>query len=247
MSQCYMWGKTEVEPKLSGENSVNNSNVGFHLLDANACKSDVLQRSGNYDTARTTEFNCSFEGFGYSRFHSTSKAAICSGSSVQNPCKRKRLYRWQRYKKHKKICCDDRSSIEWNERNNSGFNACAKVSDEVHSSQPTGDKNSLKMSSDVDYSQIKEPYGVDVLSSEMSPSSVFDIKSSHCPCGYYTSRCHPTCPLDGPSGFLHLNVSSSQIFNLPLPNSSYAFPSINIQFCTNDCFIQSSDILVFFI
>ncbi|TVT97093.1 hypothetical protein EJB05_57678, partial [Eragrostis curvula] len=216
---CYMWGNTKIAPNLSGDNCVYDSNIGFCSSDASTCKFDALQSSENYCSARTTKPNCSTKGCNYSKFHSISKSTICSSLYSQNPRKRKRLYSWQRLNKQRKICCEDGSAIEWSKINSSDFNASAKVSDEVHYLEPALDTDALTMSSDAHDSQIKEPYGVAVSSSEMSSSSVFDIRPSQGPCGCSTPRCQPACPQVGPPSFQHLN-SSSICFNCLILNSS---------------------------
>ncbi|XP_062202743.1 telomerase reverse transcriptase isoform X2 [Phragmites australis] len=211
---CHVRCNAEIAQNISGDTCVNNSNFGFYSLDTTTWKFDALQSSGSYGAARITEPNCSSEECTCSKFPSINRSTKCSSLNTQNHRKRKRLYSWQRRNKQKQICSEDRSSTGWSKINNSNFivrdilleDSGADVNDEVHYLDPTVANNSLAMGSDVNNSQTKEPAGVSVLSSEKSPSFVFDIRPSQgLSCGYNTSRIQSTCPQIGLSNFLHLN------------------------------------------
>lgn len=178
----------------------NNSNLAFASSDISTWKFDTLQISRSYSTAKCTELNCSSEGCSRSKFPLTNGSINYSGLDNQNPMKRKRLYSWQRHNKQKQICSEDRLSTQSKINNNFiiqdalSKDLCATVNDEVHPLKLTVDNNSLAMSSGVNDSLNKEPYGV---------SSVFDKPSV----GHNTSRMQSTCLQVGLANFVDLNVS----------------------------------------
>lgn len=183
---------------------------------------DNLQSSASYGTEKLTEPKCLFKGCNHSEFPSANGSKKCSSLDNQNPRKRKRLYSWQRHNKQKQIYSEDRSSTGWSKINSSASivldvlseDLCATMNDETHPLEPTVDSNSLAMSSDVNDSYTKEPYGV--LSYEKRPTSVFDIRTSK---GNNTSRIQSSRPQVGIPNFLHLN-SGSVCFNWLMVNSS---------------------------
>lgn len=186
----------------------NNSNLAFASSYISTWKFDTLHISRSYSTAKCTELNCASEGCSRSKFPWTNGSINYSGLDNQNPMERKRLYSWQRHNKQKQICSEDRLSTQ-SKINNNDFiiqdalskDLCAIVNDEVHPLKLTVDNNSFAMSSGVNDSLNKEPYGV--LCYEKPPSSVFDKPSV----GHSTSRMQSTCLQVGLANFVDLNVS----------------------------------------
>ncbi|CAL5093865.1 unnamed protein product [Urochloa decumbens] len=201
---------------------INNSNSAFSSPDTSIWKFDTLRSSGSYGTAKFTEVNFLNEGCNRSKCPLTDGSIKCSSLDDQNPRKRKRLYRWQRRNKQKQICSENKLSTQQSKINNSDFivqdvllkDLGATVNDKVHPMELTVDKKSLTMSSDVNNSLTKEPYGV--LSYEKPPSSMFDIRPSQ---GHSTSRIQSTCRQVGIPNFLHLN-SGTICFDCLMLNSS---------------------------
>ncbi|CAM0148830.1 unnamed protein product [Urochloa decumbens] len=201
---------------------INNSNSAFSSPDTSTWKFDTLRSSGSYGTAKFTEVNFLNEGCNRSKCPLTDGSIKCSSLDDQNTRKRKRLYRWQRRNKQKQISSKNKLSTQQSKINNSDFivqdvllkDLGATVNDEVHPMELTVDKKSLTMSSDVNNSLTKEPYGV--LCYEKPPSSVFDIRPSQ---GHSTSRIQSTCRQVGLPNFLHLN-SGPICFDCLMLNSS---------------------------
>lgn len=206
--QCYVWHNAETVQNISRSNCGSSSKFGFYSSENNTKKIDALQSYGSCGAVSIIEPKCSSEGCNCSNFPSTNRSTQCSNCYTQNSRKRKRLYSWQRRNKQKQICSEDRTLTEWSKLNSSNFIVCnilsmgsaAKVNDQANSLEPTADNASLAMNNDGNSSQIKEPYNIDVLSSEKLPSSVFDIRPS-------TSGVQSTSPQVGFTSYIHLNVS----------------------------------------
>ncbi|XP_040385217.1 telomerase reverse transcriptase isoform X2 [Oryza brachyantha] len=222
---CYLWKSVDMGESIS--TCDDSSNSGVYSSVRSTCKI-VAQQSPEKRGSIRTESNDP-EGCNWPQFPSDVRSAECFSCYTQNPRKRKRLYSWQRRNRKKQLYYLDGSSEEWSKLKSRHFNMsnwlledpAGKMNYQAQSFEPTVDNTSLARRNVDNSLEIKE-MNADILSSEKSPHSVFDIK------GLQGLSCHhsmpevqyqSTCPQVGLSSSLHLNTFSN-CFNCIISSAS---------------------------